>query len=264
MQGVRYPATRPTIRQVGIDANRGDPEGIDQGTDRWSSLTGLVAAGVAARAPAPTVVGIGGPVAVGKSTLAARLRRDLAPVTGAIEILGTDGFLLPNHELSARGLDLRKGFPESYDAATLAAALDGVRAGRPVEVPVYSHETYDIVAGATRVVPRAAVLLLEGVNALAFHDHLDLGIYVDAPVDAVERWYVDRLVALVAAAPPGTFYAGWAALDAAQVDALAHEIWRTINLVNLEEHIAPTSAFADVVVEKGAAHELLAVTPAVR
>ncbi len=161
--------------------------------------------------------------------------------------------------MAARGIELRKGFPESYDTALLERTLDALRLGGEVAVPVYSHETYDIVAGASRVIDPPGVLILEGVNALQFHTRLDFAVYVDAPVEAIETWYVARLVELVADAPPGSFYAGWAGFSPEQVDALAHDIWSSINVVNLVEHIEPTRAVADVVVEKGVDHELLAV-----
>jgi type I pantothenate kinase len=227
----------------------------------WSHLAEVVATRAAAHHTTPFVVGIGGPVAVGKSTIAGRLLSQLdgSGVSSPLEVLGTDGFLFPNAELTARGIEHRKGFPESYDTARLEQTLDGLRLGREVSVPVYSHETYDIVPGGARVIDGPGTLILEGVNALHFHERLDLAVYVDAPVAAIERWYVARLVELVADAPPGTFYAGWAGLTPEQADALAREIWSSINAVNLVEHIAPTRAFADVVVEKGADHELLRV-----
>jgi type I pantothenate kinase len=240
----------------------GDPEGIDpQSVMPWSYLGGVVRTRASAHGPPPFVVGIGGPVSVGKSTIAARLFAELdgSAASGSVEVLGTDAFLFPNDELAALGLELRKGFPESYDPALVERTLDSLRAGNQVSVPVYSHETYDIVAGAARVIPCPGVLILEGVNALQFHDRLDFAVYVDAPLAAIESWYVARLVELVANAPTGTFYAGWSAFTPHQVDALAHDIWRSINAVNLAEHIEPTRAVADVVVEKGPHHELLAV-----
>ena len=240
----------------------GDPEGIDPRSSVPSSRLGeIVRTSVSTHAAPPFVVGIGGPVSVGKSTLAADLLGELASLAeiGPTEVLGTDGFLYPNDELAALGLELRKGFPESYDAPLLERTLDDLRVGNEVSVPVYSHLTYDIVPGAARVIDRPAVLILEGVNALQFHNRLDLSIYVDAPVAAIEQWYVARLVGLVAGAPAGSFYAGWAGFTPAEVDALAHDIWRSINAVNLAEYIEPTRAVADVVVEKGPDHELLDV-----
>ena len=61
-------------------------------------------------------------------------------------------------------------------------------------MPVYSHESYDVVPDVTRELVDAAVVIVEGVNALQFRDQLDLGVYVDAPEAAIERWYADRLV----------------------------------------------------------------------
>jgi type I pantothenate kinase len=246
----------------------GDPEGIDpRSAMPWSHLAEVVRARAVAHGATPFVVGIGGPVSVGKSTIAARLLEALGAGEGGalpggpgpVEVLGTDGFLFPNDELAARGLELRKGFPDSYDTPLLERTLDALHRGGAVSVPVYSHLTYDIVPGASRCIDPPGVLVLEGVNALQFHARLDFGVYVDAPVTAIEEWFVARLVELVAAAPPGSFYAGWSGFSPDQVDALAHDIWSSINAVNLVEHIEPTRAAADVVVEKGPDHELLGV-----
>ena len=66
-----------------------------------------------------------------------------------MELVTTDGFLLPNAELAERGLMTRKGFPESYDRRALLRFVTEVKAGRAeVHAPVYSHLVYDIVPGA--------------------------------------------------------------------------------------------------------------------
>ena len=63
----------------------------------------------------PFVLGIAGSVAVGKSTTARVLRALLArwPDHPRVDLVTTDGFLLPNAELERRGIMHRKGFPES-------------------------------------------------------------------------------------------------------------------------------------------------------
>jgi type I pantothenate kinase len=198
------------------------------------------------------VVGVGGSVCVGKSTTCERIRRLLHPVT--TEVVTTDGFLYPNVELERRGIAHEKGFPASYDVDALEAFLVRLRTGSAgVRVPVYSHETYDVVPDVTRELVDAAVVIVEGVNALQFADRLDLTVYVDAPESAIEAWYSDRLVGMFSAAPPGSFYADLG-FDEEQQRAFADQVWSGINHHNLVDHILPTRARAAIVVEKGPDH----------
>ena len=69
----------------------------------------------------PFIIGLAGSVAVGKSTSARVLQALLTrwPEHPRVDMVPTDGFLLPNAELEARGIMNRKGFPESYDLPAL-------------------------------------------------------------------------------------------------------------------------------------------------
>jgi type I pantothenate kinase len=66
----------------------------------------------------PFVIGIAGSVAVGKSTISRVLKALLShwPSHPQVDLITTDGFLLPQNVLESRGITDRKGFPESYDA----------------------------------------------------------------------------------------------------------------------------------------------------
>ena len=117
----------------------------------------------------PYILGIGGSVAVGKSTTARVLRALLArwPDHPRVDLITTDGFLYPNAELERRGLMNRKGFPESFDTARLLNFLHDVKSGKGnVEAPVYSHFHYDIIPGQTMVIDRPDILIVEGLNVL--------------------------------------------------------------------------------------------------
>lgn len=203
------------------------------------------------------VVTVAGGVAVGKSTIALGIAEHLRAAGNRVAVVPTDGFLHPNAVLEQRGLVARKGFPETYDLDGLAALLAAARAGRsPLAVPVYSHERYDVV---DQPVPmdRPDVLVVEGVVALQ-RRFGDLGVYIDAPVAAVERWYVERFQGLVAAAEddPASFYRAWVGLSAEAVAEVARSVWSAVNVPNLVEHIEPTRARADVIVVKGPDHEI--------
>ncbi len=217
----------------------------------------------------PYVIGIAGSVAVGKSTLARILHALLSrwPEHPRVELVTTDGFLFPNSELEARGIMDRKGFPESYDTRRLLDFLRAVKSGEPeVNVPVYSHIIYDVLPDRYEIVHQPDILILEGLNVLQVDsranefvsDYFDFSIYLDAQEALVESWFVERFHALrrTVFQDPESFFRHFADLTEQQAEALAHQIWETINGRNLRENIAPTKGRASLVIEKGDDHRV--------
>lgn len=80
----------------------------------------------------PFVIGISGSVAVGKSTTARLLQVLLTNFFPELhsQLITTDGFLYPNAELKKRQILDRKGFPESYDMASLLDFMGSVKNGQ--------------------------------------------------------------------------------------------------------------------------------------
>ncbi len=221
----------------------------------------------------PYVIGIGGSVAVGKSTTA-RLIRELlahAPEGPQVELVTTDGFLLPNAELERRGLLERKGFPESYDRKRLLRFIMSVKSGAElVEAPVYSHLTYDVTDEVVRL-HRPDIVIVEGLNVLAparargdgspglaISDFFDFSVYVDAANRDIKRWYVDRFLALrrTAFADPESYFHRYSSLSDDEAVARAEHLWDTINWPNLRENIVTTRGRADLVLRKDADHDV--------
>jgi type I pantothenate kinase len=221
-------------------------------------------------AKVPFVIGLAGSVAVGKSTTARILRELLArwPDHPRVELVTTDGFLLPNAELARRGLSERKGFPESYDTGALLRFVAAVKGGEPeVEAPVYSHLHYDVLPGERVVVRQPDVLIVEGLNVLQtgtgvdgssvfVSDWFDFSIYVDADETDIRRWYVERFRALrdTAFADPRSYFHRYASLSDAEADATAGDIWDRTNGPNLRENILPTRSRAGLILRKGPDH----------
>jgi type I pantothenate kinase len=222
----------------------------------------------------PFVIGVAGSVAVGKSTVSRLLRELLAgwPQHPRVELVTTDGFLLPNAELERRGLMHRKGFPESYDRRALLRFVMDVKSGRSeVSAPVYSHLVYDIVPDAEVIVQRPDILIVEGLNVLqparvrpdgttglAVSDFFDFSVYVDADPEDIRSWYVNRFLSLrdTAFRDPRSFFTRYAELTEQEAVTQAEHLWDTINGPNLETNIRPTRGRATAILRKDSDHRV--------
>ena len=223
----------------------------------------------------PFVIGVAGSVAVGKSTTARLLQELLrrSPGSPKVDLVTTDGFLLPNAELERRGLLDRKGFPESYDRRALLQFVIDVKSGEPrVVVPVYSHTIYDIESDRELVIENPDILIVEGLNVLqparvdaqgrhsgaAVSDFFDFSVYVDASEDDIKRWFLDRFMVLrdTAFHDPRSFFKRFTQLSRAEALQFGSHIWNTINGPNLRENIETTRDRATAILRKGPDHRV--------
>ncbi|HVW58146.1 MAG TPA: type I pantothenate kinase [Rhizobiaceae bacterium] len=220
----------------------------------------------------PFIIGIAGSVAVGKSTTARVLKELLArwPSSPKVDLVTTDGFLLPNEVLRRENLMERKGFPESYDVGALLRFLSAIKAGmRNVRAPLYSHLTYDVLPGEFATTDRPDILIFEGINVLqtrdlprdgravpVVSDFFDFSIYIDAKESLIQKWYIDRFMRLreTAFRSPENFFHRYSQLSDDAALAIAEGLWSNINLKNLRENILPTRPRADLILRKGANH----------
>ena len=216
----------------------------------------------------PFIIGVSGSVAVGKSTTSRLLQILLSRIfpEASVELVTTDGFLYPNSLLNERNILNRKGFPESYDMETLLNFLDQLKNGQDVEIPVYSHEIYDIVPHQKQRVRAADFVIVEGINVfqtphnsrLYITDFFDFSIYVDAAVEDIESWYLDRFLKLLSFAQddPNNYYYRFTQQPISEVKDFAHQVWTSINLINLQNYIEPTRNRAEVILHKSKNHEI--------
>ena len=216
----------------------------------------------------PFIIGVSGSVAVGKSTTSRLLQILLSRTfsNATVELVTTDGFLYPNAHLQEQNLLKRKGFPESYNMGLLLDFLDNIKNGKDYQIPVYSHEIYDIVPDEKQYVTAADFVIVEGINVfqnpqnerLYMTDFFDFSIYVDAEVENIETWYLDRFKKLLTLAKeePTNYYHPFTSQPENKVMEFAQNVWKSINLVNLRDYIEPTRNRAEIILHKTENHEI--------
>jgi type I pantothenate kinase len=222
----------------------------------------------------PYIIGVAGSVAVGKSTTSRILRALLQrwPSSPKVDLVTTDGFLFPNAVLDERKLADRKGFPESYDRTAFLTFLADIKSGKPnVTIPVYSHLIYDVVPGEQIIVDRPDILIVEGLNILQpgelpksgrpilfASDFLDFSIFIDAELDDLRDWFMERFRRLreTAFADPKSFFHRFSQMSTEDAEKFGRWAWDEINVPNLVENILPTRSRADLVITKGDKHTI--------
>lgn len=223
----------------------------------------------------PYIISIAGSVAVGKSTSARILQSLLShwPQQRKVDLITTDGFLHPLAYLQEHNLLHKKGFPISYNTPKLIRFLADIKSGKPnVTAPIYSHLTYDIIPDQFNVIDQPDILILEGLNVLQpnrnqsnelfVSDFVDFSIYVDAEEDLLKEWYIHRFLKFRQSAftDPNSYFKHYANLSEQEAVTTAGKIWDEINGLNLKENILPTRERADLILKKGANHEVELVT----
>ncbi len=220
----------------------------------------------------PYILGIAGSVSSGKSTTARVLKTLLERSSEkySVVIVTTDNFLYPNKILRLRNIMNKKGFPESYNIKTLIKFLIGLKSGiKSLKIPVYSHLEYNILSGKYQEIKDPDIVILEGLNILQkqqngtmhISNFLDFSIYIDASLNSLRDWFVQRFLLLKRTAfiNKNSYFNNYARISDEEAILKASSIWKDINEKNLINNILPTKGRADIILEKTNDHSVKSI-----
>ncbi len=157
------------------------------------------------------IVGLAGPPGAGKSVTAAILAHAIEIIEPRlnVRVVPLDGFHLSNRALERRTTELAdgsrvslrsiKGHQRTFDVERVVEAVQQLRNGDIVSLPVYSRVTHDPIENALRIDEQCRVVIVEG-NYLylkeglwsELHTLFDMKVFVIACDEVLHRNLFER------------------------------------------------------------------------
>ena len=188
----------------------------------------------------PVVVGVAGGTGSGKTTVAREILRRAG--TDQISLIQHDAYYkdlraLPMAQRAMQNFD----HPDALDNSLLIVHLQELKAGRPVEVPVYDFTTHARTTQTLRVEPHR-VILLEGILIFsdeALRELMDVRIYVDTDADIR---FIRRLQRDIAE-------------RGRTMESVIHQYLATVRPMH-QEFVEPSKRHANVIIPEGGFNEV--------
>ena len=181
------------------------------------------------------MIGVAGGSASGKTTVSRAI----------LQRVGADRIAYISHDLYYRDLshlplEQRATFnfdhPDALDNELLAAHLDALAAGQPIEAPTYDFTTYVRLPETRTILPRP-VILIEGILIFAepvLRRRMQIKLFVDADADLR---FIRRLKRDIEE-------------RGRTVDSVIAQYLNTVRLMHLE-FVEPTKRYADLIIPEG-------------
>jgi uridine kinase len=132
--------------------------------------------------PAVRIIGVAGGSGSGKTTFARELHAALGP--GVSAVLTQDHYYIDQSAVfRGDGENVNFDHPDSLDFSLLAKHLLELRAGRPIQVPIYDFATHTRLPQASLFLP-VPVVIVDGILILSqalVRPQLDFSVFIAAP-----------------------------------------------------------------------------------
>ncbi|MGQ9457328.1 MAG: uridine kinase [Anaerolineae bacterium] len=181
------------------------------------------------------IIGVAGGTGSGKTTVAQEILQRVGP--DRIAYIQHDSYYrdqshLPFHERARVNYD----HPDALESELLVEHLKALRAGRPVEAPIYDFTTHTRRPETRRVEPRR-VILVEGILIFAdraLREMMDVKIFVDTDADIR---FIRRLQRDIRE-------------RGRSMDSVIEQYLSTVRPMHME-FVEPSKRYADVIIPEG-------------
>jgi uridine kinase len=183
----------------------------------------------------PLIVGIAGGTGSGKTTVAHKLAAAM-PAGRCVSIEHDAYYFDQGHLPPDERANVNYDHPASLESSLLAEHLRQLRAGRPVDVPLYDFATHKR-RPETRHVEPAPVVIVEGILVFVeagLRDLMDIKIFVDTDAD----------IRLMRRIRRDLEHRG------RSFESVRHQYYATVRPMHIE-HVEPSKRWADLIVPEG-------------
>jgi len=190
----------------------------------------------------PTVIGVAGGSGSGKTTVVRRIVDSLGPEQ--VVVLEHDRYYRDRNDLRLEErAALNYDHPDALETDLLVEHVRRLKAGQPVDVPLYDFTRHARRSDRQRREPRRAIIV-EGIlifTEAALRDLMDVKVFVDADAD---MRFIRRLQRDVAE-------------RGRTLDSVIEQYLATVKPMHLE-FVEPTKRYADLIIPVGG-HNTVAV-----
>jgi uridine kinase len=190
----------------------------------------------------PIVIGVAGGSGSGKTTVVRRIVESLGPEQ--VTVLDHDRYYRDRNDLRLEErAALNYDHPDALETDMMVMHVQELKAGRPVDVPVYDFTRYARLATTAKALPRRAIIV-EGILVFvdaALRALMDIKVFVDTDDDTR---FIRRLQRDVAQ-------------RGRTMESVIDQYLSTVKPMHLE-FVQPSKRYADIIVPQGG-HNAVAV-----